>query len=162
MAILNGLLFQQSFADSHLVVRAKNADTYCFILPKSRMSIGDSENGSNDLVNSWCTQPYDGQWQLPTDFWTDGPHFVEKRYKKSGDLRYKQITGCIDASKLPTLIPSDDGGQYDSNGGDGGRGNPTDSSCRGCKYQFQKRVWNNSKRLTLLFFIFSFIICRVG
>lgn len=133
VAFLSGLLFQHSLADSRLVVRAKDANTYCFILPKSRMTIGESENGSNDSVNSWCTQPYDGQWQLPNDFWTNGPHFVEKRYN-DGNLRYRQITGCINADRLPTLVPSDGGGQYDSNGGEGGRGNPRDSTCRGCQY----------------------------
>ncbi|PPQ64978.1 hypothetical protein CVT24_008165, partial [Panaeolus cyanescens] len=40
-------------------------------------------------------------------------------------------TGCINPETLDRLDPGDAGGQYDSSGGEGGRGNPVGSVCRG-------------------------------
>jgi len=44
------------------------------------------------------------------------------------------VTGCIRPEKLTRLNPSDAGGQYDSSGGAGGRGNPQGSICLGYKH----------------------------
>ena len=44
------------------------------------------------------------------------------------------MTGCIRPEKLSRLNPSDAGGQYDSSGGAGGKGNPQGSQCLGYKH----------------------------
>ena len=41
------------------------------------------------------------------------------------------MTGCIRPEKLSRLNPNDAGGQYDSSGGVGGKGNPQGSQCLG-------------------------------
>ncbi|KAF7316548.1 hypothetical protein MIND_00174100 [Mycena indigotica] len=41
------------------------------------------------------------------------------------------VTGCINPTLVDRLNPGDDGGQYDSSGGDGGHGNPAGSVCLG-------------------------------
>jgi len=41
------------------------------------------------------------------------------------------VTGCINTSTLDRLNPGDGGGQYDSSGGAGGKGNPIGSKCTG-------------------------------
>lgn len=41
------------------------------------------------------------------------------------------VTGCIRPEKLSRLNPQDSGGQYDSSGGAGGKGNPQGSVCLG-------------------------------
>ncbi|KAJ7699226.1 hypothetical protein B0H17DRAFT_1158184 [Mycena rosella] len=48
--------------------------------------------------------------------------------------RFVQLTGCIRAGSLDRLISADDGGQYDSSGGDRGLGNPQGSVCLGYKH----------------------------
>ena len=45
------------------------------------------------------------------------------------------VTGCIRPSHLSRLNPGDAGGQYDSSGGVGGRGNPEGSVCLGYVYR---------------------------
>ena len=42
------------------------------------------------------------------------------------------MTGCIRPETVDCLNPGDGGGQYDSSGGAGGRGNPQGSVCTGC------------------------------
>ena len=75
-------------------------------------------------MRSFCTKPYSSeQGKLNSGFWTE-VHF--KKTKK-----YAQLTGCINPKVQSTLVSNDDGGQYDSNGGDGGRGNPAGSVCLG-------------------------------
>lgn len=100
----------------------------CFILPKNRDTIGNAERPGG--MKSYCTKPIKGQGYLDPGFFTKGP------YIKTGTKRgpYKQITGCINPRKAPTLIPGDGGGQVDSNGGADGRGNPANSACAGCEY----------------------------
>ena len=44
------------------------------------------------------------------------------------------MTGCIRPSHLTRLNPHDEGGQYDSSGGAGGKGNPQGSQCLGYKH----------------------------
>ena len=41
------------------------------------------------------------------------------------------VTGCIRPATLDRLNPNDAGGQYDSSGGAGGKGNPQGSVCEG-------------------------------
>lgn len=41
------------------------------------------------------------------------------------------VTGCIRPETVDRLNPRDAGGQYDSSGGAGGRGNPQGSACVG-------------------------------
>lgn len=41
------------------------------------------------------------------------------------------VTGCIRPEKLSRLNTNDPGGQYDSSGGAGGKGNPAGSVCLG-------------------------------
>lgn len=91
------------------------------------MTIGQSEDGGNG-AKSFCTKPRPGQGQLPTGSgaWKHGPNF-----KKTSS--YVQVTGCINTRKYSTLVPNDGGGQYDSNGGAGGKGNPRNSACTGYK-----------------------------
>ncbi|PKI83122.1 hypothetical protein MVES1_002884 [Malassezia vespertilionis] len=99
-----------------------NVKDHCLILPKHKESIGDSERPGG--TRSFCTKPYDGsQGQLNSDFWT------EVHFKKTS--KYVQLTGCINPKVQSTLKLHDDGGQYDSNGGDGGKGNPRNSVCLG-------------------------------
>ncbi|KAL0573230.1 hypothetical protein V5O48_008718 [Marasmius crinis-equi] len=44
------------------------------------------------------------------------------------------MIGCIRPELVDRLNPDDDGGQYDSAGGDGGTGNPEGSACLGYNY----------------------------
>lgn len=113
-------------------IHLNSKDSYCLILPNSRMTIGDSEDGGNDKTDSFCSDPhYDkGQKQFPVDAWWGGrPYFAYGH----GYGDYVQLTGGFNAYKVPTLIPDDNGGggQYDSNGGDTGHGNPLNSHCKG-------------------------------
>lgn len=95
---------------------------HCLILPRHKMSVGDSESPGN--MRSFCTKPYSSkQGQLASDFWT------KAHFKKTD--KYVQITGCINPKVQSTLLSNDEGGQYDSNGGEGGRGNPAGSVCLG-------------------------------
>ncbi|CAD6887200.1 unnamed protein product [Tilletia controversa] len=121
--------------DSSLQARAPWADTiwitsaddFCMIMPKSKMTIGDSEFEGG--TRSYCTKPADSaQGHIPAGLWKS--KYVSKKRGKSGG-RQVQITGCINPSASSRLIPSDGGGQYDSNGGDGGKGNPRGSVCLG-------------------------------
>lgn len=95
---------------------------HCMILPRHKMTIGDSESPGN--MKSFCTKPYSSkQGQLSSDFW-------RKAHFKKTD-KWVQITGCINPHAQATLVANDGGGQYDSNGGDGGKGNPRGSVCLG-------------------------------
>jgi hypothetical protein len=64
-----------------------------------------------------------------------------------------EVTGCIRPSHLSRLNPNDAGGQYDSSGGAGGRGNPQGSICLGCDFMtfVNFNVWANLKD-----FVFSY------
>ena len=53
------------------------------------------------------------QGQLPADFFSDAK-YVSYKGPSGGEIR--QITGCIRASHLSRLNPSDGGGQFDSSG----------------------------------------------
>lgn len=104
----------------------------CLILPEHKMDIGASEYDGG--AGSYCIDPKkNGQRQLPQGIWKNGGPFVV-RGSDNGD--YIQLTGTFDADMVPVLNPHDagGGGQYDSNGGSDGRGNPRDSRCKGCEW----------------------------
>jgi hypothetical protein len=54
--------------------------------------------------------------------------------RTSHTLIFSTVTGCIRPEKLDRLNPKDSGGQYDSSGGAGGKGNPQGSVCLGYKH----------------------------
>lgn len=76
--------------------------------------------------------------------------FYAGPYIKNGQGKgaYKQITGCFRPSKVATIEPHDGGGQVDSNGGAGGRGNPANSACAGCEYSNLLSLKSISDRYT--------------
>ncbi|KAF8608161.1 hypothetical protein BDV93DRAFT_519223 [Ceratobasidium sp. AG-I] len=103
---------------------------YCLIMPREpHTNIGDSE--SPGKMQSFCSPSAhsDGsQGQLPADFWNS------VTYKNTGS--YAQLTGCFKKG-FSQLNDNDGGGQYDSSGGDGGRGNPEGSVCTGYNHYVQ-------------------------
>ncbi|KAF8622005.1 hypothetical protein AX15_007359 [Amanita polypyramis BW_CC] len=115
------------------VVYVSNANKFCMIMPRqSHTDIGDSEQpGGTKTYCSPAGRYSSQQGQLPADFWSN----VEfKSGRSSSGGRYAQLTGCIRPEKLDRLNVNDAGGQYDSSGGVGGRGNPRDSVCLGYKH----------------------------
>ena len=129
-AVALGLISVVSAAPQELARRASpskqvcgtSASHHCLILPKNRQTIGDSEHPGG--MKSYCTKPYSSeQGKLNSGFWS------EVHFKKTD--KYAQLTGCINPKVQSTLVSNDDGGQYDSNGGDGGKGNPRGSVCLG-------------------------------
>lgn len=117
-------------------------------------NIGDSEHPGG--MKTYCSpkgrySPMQGQ--LPADFWSNvafktgtskrgGRYAQRKYYGLSSDVEVCtelitnsfSVTGCIRPSHLSRLNPNDSGGQYDSSGGVGGRGNPQGSVCLGYKH----------------------------
>lgn len=100
-------------------------------------------------MKTYCTPAgrYDSQQgQLPADFWSNvefktgtsssGGRFAQRMLHYLVVVyvlteRLYLVTGCIRPSHLSRLNPGDGGGQYDSSGGAGGRGNPEGSVCLG-------------------------------
>lgn len=116
---------QQARASPQKTVWITSANDHCLILPKTRENVGDSERPGG--TRSFCRKPYDSaQGKLSGSFWK------KAHFKKTSN--YVQLTGCINPSAQSTLKSNDDGGQYDSSGGDGGRGNPRNSVCLGYKH----------------------------
>ncbi|KAG8963239.1 hypothetical protein FRC03_003241 [Tulasnella sp. 419] len=109
------------------MVRINSAKDYCLIVPKNkRTNIGDSEHPGG--MTTYCSKPQGGQGKLPSNFWKNVAY---KKGKGKTGKAYVQLTGCINAKSLDRLDPSDGGGQYDSSGGAGGKGNPKGSKCTG-------------------------------
>ncbi|KAG8949771.1 hypothetical protein FRC04_008311 [Tulasnella sp. 424] len=110
------------------IVYIADATTFCMIMPRTpHTDIGVSETPGGMMT--FCTHPYSPlQGTIPQDFFRN-VSFVQAT-GRSGKP-YVQLTGCIDPTKIDHLNANDGGGQYDSNGGDGGRGNPIDSECIG-------------------------------
>ncbi|KAG8918265.1 hypothetical protein FRC02_002496 [Tulasnella sp. 418] len=79
-------------------------------------------------TNGCKPMPEGGQGQLASNFWKNVSY--KKGTGKTGKA-YVQLTGCINTKTLDRLNPSDGGGQYDSSGGAGGKGNPQGSKCTG-------------------------------
>ncbi|KAF7773511.1 hypothetical protein Agabi119p4_5678 [Agaricus bisporus var. burnettii] len=111
-------------------VRVDSSQKYCMIMPRTaHTNIGDSEHPGG--TRSYCSasaRTSDSQGLLPDNFWRN----VEfKTGKGKGGKKWAQLTGCIRPETLDRLNPRDAGGQYDSSGGAGGRGNPVGSKCTG-------------------------------
>ncbi|KAH8998768.1 hypothetical protein EDB86DRAFT_2909993 [Lactarius hatsudake] len=115
------------------IVYVTDANTHCMIVPRTpHTNVGDSEHPGG--MKTYCTPAgrYDSsQGQLPADFWRN-IEFKKGTGKNGG--RFAQVTGCINSSHLSRLNPNDAGGQYDSSGGVGGKGNPQGSICLGYKH----------------------------
>lgn len=127
MAVLALTSYSAFGLSKSLQVHINSANDYCLILPSTKKTIGESEDGGNG-AKSFCTKPVGSQGKLPTssDAWKNGPNYLKKN-------TYVQITGCMRTSKFSTLVKGDGGGQYDSNGGLDGKGNPRYSICKGYK-----------------------------
>ncbi|KAG8949769.1 hypothetical protein FRC04_008309 [Tulasnella sp. 424] len=128
-----GLVNKRAPADASSVspdniVSITDATTFCMIMPRTaHTDIGVSETPGGE--QTYCTHPTSPlQGTIPPDFFRN-VSFVQA--KGNSGQTYVQLTGCIDPTKIDRLNPNDGGGQYDSNGGDGGRGNPEDSECIG-------------------------------
>ncbi|KAG8963238.1 hypothetical protein FRC03_003240 [Tulasnella sp. 419] len=114
-------------ADLTNMVRINSSTDYCLIVPKNKKTnIGDSEYPGG--TTTYCSKPEGGQGQLASNFWKNVSY--KKGTGKTGKA-YVQLTGCISTKTLDRLNPSDGGGQYDSSGGAGGKGNPQGSKCTG-------------------------------
>lgn len=111
-------------------VHVTDANSFCMIMPRNpHTNIGDSEHAGG--MKTYCSpagRSSPQQGQLPPAFWRN-VDFKSGKGKNGG--RYKQLTGCIRPELLKRLNPDDSGGQYDSSGGAGGRGNPEGSKCLG-------------------------------
>ncbi|KXN87224.1 hypothetical protein AN958_08614 [Leucoagaricus sp. SymC.cos] len=112
------------------IVYVTDSQKFCMIMPRDpHTNIGDSEHPGG--MKTYCSPSgrYSSiQGQFPPDFWSN----VEfKTGTSSRGARFAQLTGCIQPEKLSRLNPDDGGGQYDSSGGAGGRGNPEGSVCLG-------------------------------
>jgi len=112
------------------IVYVTSADKFCMIVPRQpHTDIGVSEQpGGMKTYCSPAARYSSQQGQLPPDFWSNVA--FESGSSSSGG-RYAQLTGCIRPEKLSRLNVNDAGGQYDSSGGVGGRGNPQGSVCLG-------------------------------
>ncbi|QRV98236.1 allergen protein [Ceratobasidium sp. AG-Ba] len=116
-------------AEAGYTVRINSASDYCLIMPrKAGTTIGDSES-SRSQMQSFCTNPVSGQGQLPKNYFTKVAYKTGTGKNGKKWKQRKLFTGrTINWSHLKS---NDGGGQYDSNGGAGGRGNPSGSVCEG-------------------------------
>ncbi|KZV67613.1 hypothetical protein PENSPDRAFT_46974 [Peniophora sp. CONT] len=109
-------------------VSVKSKTNFCLIVPKNKhTNVGDSEHPGG--MTTWCTsaaKTSSKQGTIPSDFFKSG--------KGKNGKKYAQLTGCINPSKIDRLNSKDAGGQYDSSGGAGGKGNPQGSVCVGYKH----------------------------
>ncbi|KAG9006754.1 hypothetical protein FRB90_009764 [Tulasnella sp. 427] len=150
-----GTLGKRVFSDVYSespdnIVYIADAQTFCMIMPRTaHTDIGVSETPGGMMT--YCTKPYsDKQGTIPQDFFRNvsfvqatgksGKPYVQRSFElRCTDYRaliltrtrVMLVTGCMDPTKIDRLNPNDGGGQYDSNGGDGGQGNPIHSECIG-------------------------------
>jgi len=109
------------------IVKVNSLTDMCLIAPLNpHTDIGVAEGSG---TKTYCTAAarYDlaNQGQLPSDFFSDAK-YVAYTGPSGGAIR--QISGCINASHLSRLNPTDEGGQFDSSGA-GNNGVPFDSFC---------------------------------
>ncbi|KAF9044152.1 hypothetical protein BJ165DRAFT_1390011 [Panaeolus papilionaceus] len=121
---------QPDQGDPRNTVVVDSEHEYCLIVPLSMSTdIGESEQPGG--TTTYCSQSArysQEQGVFSPDFWS----VVEYATGVGrGGGRWAQLTGCINPETLDRLDPDDAGGQYDSSGGEGGRGNPEGSVCRG-------------------------------
>ncbi|KAJ7196957.1 hypothetical protein GGX14DRAFT_671385 [Mycena pura] len=123
----------QSRATDDNIVYVTDANKFCMIMPRDQhTNIGDSEQPGR--MKTYCSPAghYSSlQGTLPANFWSN---VAFKTGTGKNGQRYAQLTGCIRPSTLDRLNTDDGGGQYDSSGGAGGRGNPEGSVCLGYKH----------------------------
>ncbi|CAE6388783.1 unnamed protein product [Rhizoctonia solani] len=112
--------------DNTVLIRSET--DFCMILPRTPgATVGESETpGGMQAFCSPSARTDSSQGQLPGNFWRS---VTLERGTGSSGQPYIQLTGCINV--FSQLNPGDGGGQYDSSGGDGGRGNPEGSVCEG-------------------------------
>ncbi|KAG8903600.1 hypothetical protein FRB99_002951 [Tulasnella sp. 403] len=110
------------------IVKITSATDYCMIMPSTpHTNIGDSEHPGG--MQAFCSNPTDPtQGTLPPNFWSNVAFVTGTG---ASGKAYAQLTGCINPTLIDRLNANDGGGQYDSNGGDGGQGNPQGSKCVG-------------------------------
>ncbi|ELU36772.1 hypothetical protein AG1IA_09202 [Rhizoctonia solani AG-1 IA] len=113
-------LQRRAAPDNTVLIRSES--DYCLILPRiAGATVGESETPGG--MQAFCspsayTDPSQGQ--LPGNFWRSVT--LERGSGGSG----QQYVQC-----KSSYHGRDGGGQYDSSGGDGGRGNPEGSVCEG-------------------------------
>ncbi|CAE6428632.1 unnamed protein product [Rhizoctonia solani] len=116
-------------------VLIESATKYCMVMPrKAHTDIGDSETpGGMRVYCSASARTDNSQGLFPDSFW-------KKVTYKSGTgkkgKKYVQLTGRINKG-FSQLNDNDGGGQYDSSGGAGGKGNPQGSVCKGYAHYVQ-------------------------
>ncbi|KIO31509.1 hypothetical protein M407DRAFT_241762 [Tulasnella calospora MUT 4182] len=110
------------------MVQITSTTDYCMIVPRNKKTdIGDSEQPGG--MKTYCSKPTSSlQGTFASNFWKK---VTLKQGKGKNGKDYIQLTGCINTTTCDRLNPSDGGGQYDSSGGSGGKGNPQDSQCTG-------------------------------
>ncbi|KAG9119770.1 hypothetical protein FRC07_005039 [Ceratobasidium sp. 392] len=131
----------ESRAEPAYTVKINGANDFCMIMPrKSGTTIGDSES-SRGQMQSFCSNPSSGQGKLPSNFWSKVTY---KTGTGKNGKKYKQLTGRINS--WSHLKSNDGGGQYDSNGGAGSKGNPSGSVCSGAYPIYVEIVEPDAKR----------------
>jgi len=122
-----------SRAEADNTVSVSSTTDYCLIVPRdAHTNVGDSEHpGGMKAYCSASAKTSDAQGEMPSNFWLN---VAFKSGKGRNGGRYAQLTGCIRPETLDRLNTNDSGGQYDSSGGAGGRGNPQGSACVGYKH----------------------------
>ncbi|KAJ1305981.1 hypothetical protein OPQ81_010696 [Rhizoctonia solani] len=118
--------------DNTVLIRSET--DYCMVMPRrAGATVGESETpGGMQVFCSPSARSDPSQGELPGDFWRS---VTLARGNGTSGQPYVQLTGCINL--FPQLNPSDGGGQYDSSGGDRGRGNPEGSVCEGYNHYVQ-------------------------
>ncbi|KAG6828932.1 hypothetical protein H0H93_014667, partial [Arthromyces matolae] len=107
------------------LVSINNGNSFC----TPHTDIGDSEHANGE--KTYCSasaRTSSQQGLLPNGFWSN-VQYTTGRGRRGGG--YKQLTGCIRPQLVDRLNSGDMGGQYDSNGGIDGKGNPAGSKCVG-------------------------------
>lgn len=110
------------------VVQLNGLDSMCLIAPlNAHTDIGVAEGtGTKTYCTAKARWDKTAQGQLPADWFSDAKFVVYNSAKTGKQIR--QISGCINASHLSRINPSDEGGQFDSSGA-GNNGVPRDSFC---------------------------------
>ncbi|KAF7318729.1 hypothetical protein HMN09_00385100 [Mycena chlorophos] len=104
------------------------------IMPKdAHTNIGDSERpgGTTTYCSPAAHNSSTAQGTFSDAFWTRVEY--ESGVGRGGQ-KFAQLTGCINPRTVDRLNPGDEGGQYDSSGGQRGTGNPVGSTCVGFKH----------------------------
>ncbi|KAG8789030.1 hypothetical protein FRC12_013979 [Ceratobasidium sp. 428] len=115
-------------APPNYTVKVDSTTKFCLILPRdAKTTIGASES-SKSKMKSFCSpagRTSDLQGELPKNFWKKVTY---KTGTGKNGKKWKQLTGTLTGG-WSHLNWKDGGGQYDSNGGAGSKGNPSGSVC---------------------------------